>query len=158
MLLTNLDEQADRDFERARRRSLLGRLASRLRGEPPSSRTLPSFDDLRRSLRAYNRVRKGVRTVDTEKIVGSVGRRKDFDHAFMPVRASVNERWKSVDQAYHRGEDLPPVSLYELRGSFFVLDGNHRVSVARYHGVPTIEAEVTEIRPSIPASEEGKAA
>jgi hypothetical protein len=31
--------------------------------------------------------------------------------------------------------------------SYFVEDGNHRVSVARYQGVETIEAEVTEIFP-----------
>ena len=50
--------------------------------------------------------------------------------------------------AFHRGEDLPPVSLYKLDGAYFVLDGNHRVSVARYHGLRTVEAEVTEFLPA----------
>jgi hypothetical protein len=66
----------------------------------------------------------------------------------MPLRASAGERWKRVDLAYHRAEDLPPVSLYKLGDSYFVLDGNHRVSVARYHGTPTLEAVVTEFRPA----------
>jgi hypothetical protein len=43
---------------------------------------------------------------------------------------------------------LPPVSLYKLGDAYFVLDGNHRVSVARYHGVPAVEADVTEFWPA----------
>jgi hypothetical protein len=120
----------------------------RLRGEPASS-VLPFFDDARRALRAYNRVGRGTRVVELEKIVGSVGRHRDFDHAFMPLRAGVGERWKRVDLAFHRAVELPPVSLYKLGDAYFVQDGNHRVSVARYHDVTTIEAVVTEFRPTI---------
>jgi hypothetical protein len=36
------------------------------------------------------------------------------------------------------------VSLYKIGGAYFVLDGHHRVSVGRYHGVEWIDAEVTE--------------
>ena len=60
------------------------------------------------------------------------------------ARASVGERWKRIDRAFHRGEELPPVSLYKVGGLYFVLDGHHRVSVARYHGVEWIDAYVTE--------------
>ena len=88
-----------------------------------------------------------------EKIVGSVGRRRDFDGSFLPARASVAERWKRIDRAFHRGEDLPPVELYKMgEAYYFVMDGHHRVSVARYHGVPTVEAEVTEYRIKLPAA------
>ena len=38
------------------------------------------------------------------------------------------------------------MSLYKIGDAYFVRDGNHRVSVARYHGVATIDAEVVEIR------------
>jgi hypothetical protein len=38
------------------------------------------------------------------------------------------------------------VSLYKVGGFYFVLDGHHRVSVASYHGVEWIDAEVTEFR------------
>jgi hypothetical protein len=148
MLLMNLNEQADRDFSRARRKAWLRRLMLRLRGEPASHDTLPSFDEVRSSLRAYNRVRRGMRIVDPEKIVGSVGRRRDFDRYFMPLRAAVGKRWKRVDLAFHRDKVLPPVSLYKLGDAYFVLDGNHRVSVARYHGVPGVEADVTEFWPT----------
>jgi hypothetical protein len=55
-------------------------------------------------------------------------------------------RWGRVDRAYHRGVELPAVSLYKIGEAYFVRDGNHRVSVARYHGVVAIDAEVVEIR------------
>jgi hypothetical protein len=47
---------------------------------------------------------------------------------------------------------LPPVELYKIGDAYFVVDGHHRVSVARYHEVPTVEAEVTEVRPRFPAA------
>jgi hypothetical protein len=97
--------------------------------------------------------------VQVEKIGGSVGRRGAFDRSFLPARASVGERWKRIDRVFHRGEDLPPVELYRIREAYFVLDGHHRVSVARYHGVPTVEAVVTEFRPKLlapPVPEAGR--
>jgi hypothetical protein len=148
MLLMDLNEQADRDFGRARRKAWLRRLMLRLRGNPTALGTSPSFDEVRRSLRAYNRVRRGIQVVDPEKIVGSVGRRRDFDRCFMPLREASGERWKRVDLAYYRDKVLPPVSLYKVGDAYFVEDGNHRVSVARYHGVPAVEADVTEFRPA----------
>jgi hypothetical protein len=148
MLLMDLNEQADRDFGRARRKAWLRRLMSRLRRDPVARGTSPSFDEVRRSHRAYNRIRRGIRVVDPKKIVGSVGRSRDFDRSFMPLRAAAGERWKSVDLAFHRDKVLPPVSLYKLGDVYFVEDGNHRVSVARYHDVPAVEADVTELRPA----------
>jgi hypothetical protein len=77
-----------------------------------------------------------------------VGRRSDFDRSFMPLRASAGQRWKRVDLAFHKGKNLPPVRLYKLGDAYFVEDGNHRVSVARFHGVGWIDADVTELRPA----------
>jgi hypothetical protein len=82
--------------------------------------------------------------VPVAQIGGSVGRCSEFDGDFRPARASVRERWKRIDRAFHLGEYLPPVSLYEVGGFYFVLDGHHRVSVARFHGVKWIDANVTE--------------
>jgi hypothetical protein len=62
----------------------------------------------------------------------------------MPAKASVKERWKRIDRAFHRGEQLPPVSLYKVGGFYFVLDGHHSLSVASYHGAEWVDAEVTE--------------
>ena len=62
----------------------------------------------------------------------------------MPAKASMAARWKRIDRAFHRGEELPPVSLYKVGSFYFVLDGHQRVSVASYHGVEWIDAYVTE--------------
>src|SRR5215211_7571400 len=158
MLLMDLNEQTDRDFGRARRKGWLARLKLRLAGEAATRGAPHSFDEAQRSLRAYNRVGRGIRVVDPEKIVGSVGRSKDFDGCFMPLRAAAGERWKRVDLAFYRDKVLPPVSLYKLGDAYFVLDGHHRVSVARYHGVPGVEAYVTEFWPARVESQDAERA
>ena len=153
----DLNEQADKDFGLARRKAWIRKLALRLRGKSVGDGAPADFQDLQNKRRAHNRVRRGIRVVNTDTIVGSVGRSKDFDRRFSPLRASTGERWKRVDVAFHRGEDLPPVTLYKLDGAYFVLDGNHRVSVARFHGLRTVEAEVTEFLP-VHAEDPGLAA
>jgi len=147
----DLNEQVDADFIRARRRARLRALVARIRREHASNRLL-SFDDVRRELVAYNRLHRGRRVVEVDEIVGSVGRWRDFDRSFLPARAGVGERWKRIDRAFQRGEDLPPVELYEIGEAYFVVDGHHRVSVARYHGVPTVEAAVAEFHPKLPVA------
>ena len=147
-----LNEQVDADFTRARRRARLRAVMARIRREHVSNRLL-SFDDVRRGrLVADNRLQRGTRVVEVEQIVGSVGRWRDFDRSFLPARASVGQRWKRIDRAFHRTEDLPPVKLYKLEEAYFVVDGHHRVSVARYHEVPTLEAAVAEFHPKLPAA------
>src|ERR671911_581506 len=142
----DLNEQVDADFTRARRRARLRALVARIRREHISNRLL-SFDDVRRELVANNRLHRGTRVVEADEIVGSVGRWDEFDRAFLPARASVGHKWKRIDRAFHRTEDLPPVELYKLEEAYFVVDGHHRVSVARYHDVPTVEDAVVEFHP-----------
>jgi hypothetical protein len=48
------------------------------------------------------------------QIGGSVGRCSEFDGDFMPAKASVKERWKRIDRAFHRGETKEGKTL--LRG------------------------------------------
>ena len=148
----DLNEQVDADFTRARRRARLRELVARIRREHASNR-LRSFDDVRRErLVANNRLHRGTRVVKVEEIVGSVGRWRDFDRSFLPARASAGHKWKRIDRAFHRAEDFPPVELYEIGESYFVVDGHHRVSVARYHDVPTVVATVAEFHPKLPAA------
>ncbi len=140
-----LEEQVDKDFGVARRKALLRRIGACLRRDTASDGLL-CFDDLRKISGAMGRIHRGMRTVPVAQIGGSVGRCSEFDGDFMPAKASVKERWKRIDRAFHRGEELPPVSLYKVGGFYFVLDGHHRVSVARYHGVEEIDAYVTAFR------------
>jgi hypothetical protein len=140
----SLEEQVDKDFIRARRKALLKRIGARLRRSDAASDRPLCFDELKKLPGAMGRIHRGMRTVPVGQIGGSVGRCLEFDRDFMPAKASVEERWKRIDRAFHRGEQLPAVSLYKVGGIYFVLDGHHRVSVARYHGVAWIDADVTE--------------
>jgi len=140
----SIEEQVDADFTRARHRAFLHRLKASLRRDPSSTSPL-SFEEVRKALGALNKVRIGRRVVPVARIVGSVGRHRDFDRAFLPARASVAPKWKRVDRAFHLGQELPPVALYKVGDAYFVEDGNHRVSVARYHSVEWIDAEVAEL-------------
>ncbi len=147
----DINEQADKDFSRARRRAFLRRLGAYLRRDATSNQLL-SFDEVRGALGAVKQSYLGMRVVPVADIVGSVGRHRDFDRAFLPSKPSLGGRWKKIDQAMHRAEELPPVSLYKIGDAYFVRDGNHRVSVARQQGIEMIDAEVVELRSRVPVN------
>jgi hypothetical protein len=150
--LINLEEQVDREFTAARRRARMRRLRAKLRRQP-GVRTLLSFEEQRRSLRANGGICRGRTTVEISRIVGSAGKHDYFDEGFMPLRSLSRERWKRIDRAFRLGHELPPVTLYKLGKLYFVKDGHHRVSVARFHGAEWIDAEVTEFKSSADRSD-----
>jgi hypothetical protein len=141
----SVEEQVDKDFHRALLKASLRRWKNRLRKDSAQERLL-SFDEAKGALAQWSQAYRGIWPVEVEKITGSVGRYKDFDGSFLPRKQSMGERWSRVDRAYHKGVELPAVSLYKVGEAYFVRDGNHRVSVARYHKVVTIDAEVVELR------------
>jgi len=145
--LMSTAEQVDREFALARRRARLHGLRRRLVRSTGTGRLLP-FEQTRRSVGAYGGFRRGRSTVEVSRIVGSAGKHDQFDDEFMPLRGASPERWKRMDRAYRSGEQLPPVSLYRLDGAYFVQDGHHRVSVARFHGAEWIDADITEFESS----------
>jgi hypothetical protein len=107
---------AGKDFSSARRKATIRRIGARLRRDAASDRLL-CFEEVRKLPRAaVGGIYRGMRTVPAEQIVGSIGRCSEFDRDFMPARASVEERWKRIDRAFHRGKELPPVSLYKVGG------------------------------------------
>ena len=140
-----VQEQVQNDFHRARRKASLRRLRNRL-GRDSAHEHLLSFEEAKDALTRWTQAYQGMRIVEVNKITGSVGRWRDFDGSFLPLKVSMGERWGRIDRAYHGGDELPAVSLYKIGEAYFVRDGNHRVSVARYHKVAAIDAEVVEIR------------
>ena len=141
--LMDVREQVELDYARAHRRALVGTFLARVRRRCAA---LCAFEEARWGQGAENRRYLGRKTVEAGRVIGSVGRWRDFDGGFMPTRASAG-RWKRVDLAFRTGRDLPPVVLYKLGDDYYVVDGNHRVSVARFEGVEMIDAEVTEFFP-----------
>lgn len=87
----------------------------------------------------------GLRTVCIDAIVGTAGRVNDFDCGFWPRESVAQERWVSISEANYNGVSLPPVELYKLGDDYYVIDGHHRLSVARLQGQEYIEAEVVEM-------------
>jgi hypothetical protein len=85
---------------------------------------------------------RGRQTVAIAEIVGSEGRAGDFDNTFAPVSERTRDRWISVARARRRGLSLPPVQLVRTECGYYVLDGHHRISVARALGEEFVEAEV----------------
>ncbi|MGE5139336.1 MAG: universal stress protein, partial [Rudaea sp.] len=51
---------------------------------------------------------------------------------------------------YAGGTGLPPIDVYQVGDVYFVLDGNHRVSVARQQGITFIEANVIQVQSPVP--------
>ena len=143
--LMTLAEQVEMDFVLARRRARFRWLAGRLRRRTCA---LVPFEQRRRSVGAYGGLRRGRSTVEVAKIVGSAGKHDQFDDRFMPLGGASADRWKRIDRAHRGGAELPPVALYAIDDEYFVQDGHHRVSVARYHGAEWIDAEVTQFRSS----------
>jgi len=95
--------------------------------------------------------RLGLRTVPVDAVVGTVDRAEGFDRRFLPTSTKDRQRWERIAQATRRGDTLPPVVLYKLGDYYFVVDGHHRVSVARALGFGEVEADVTELRTKKPA-------
>jgi hypothetical protein len=145
----DLHEQSERDFSRARRKAFLRRIGAYLRRDPASNQLL-SFEEVKGALGVVSQNYLGLREVPVAKIVGSVGRHRDFDRTFLPSKPNLSTRWRRIDEIMHRAEELPPVSLYKIGDAYFVQDGNHRVSVARQQGVEMIDAEVVEFRSRVP--------
>src|SRR5262245_33333619 len=127
------------DFHRARQQAALQEITARLTGRPAS---LMSYEEVYRHLHASGRSDRGLEDVPLDSIVGSVGRYSDFTRSFLPRRENDEERWARVmARATEAGLDaMPPIELYRIGEAHFVLDGNHRVSVARQLGVATVRA------------------
>jgi hypothetical protein len=91
-----------------------------------------------------------MKTIAIKRIVGSEGRYKDFNRAFLPRHDKLMRRWISVDMAHYQDVPLPPIKVFEIGGAYFVRDGNHRVSVAKAQGAEFIDAEVISLSSEIP--------
>jgi hypothetical protein len=141
--------RAQDDFSTARRKAFWNEVLSLLSGR---RNRLLSWDEVRGRLGIRGQIYRGIRTVPVDKIIGSVGRYRDFDRAFLPTQDTTAGRWRSIARAYYEDVSLPPVKLYKVGEAYFVLDGNHRVSVARKQGLDFVDAEVIEARTPVPVT------
>jgi len=109
---------------------------------------LKSFSEIQKEENAYNSVNLGIKEVPLDKIVGSVEKYEDFDKNFVPKNNVVKQRWINIYIGYTSDSMLPTVILYKIKDNYYVYDGNHRVSVAKFLNFATIEAQVEEFLPT----------
>ncbi len=138
---------AREDFRRARAQAVREQIRSRLRGQ---SAELLCYDDVREQLQATSSTYRGLHDIPLDSVVGSVGRCGDFSRTFLPRRGEDEWRWTRVQAAVLSDEGVPPIEVYQIGDVYFVLDGNHRVSVARQLGATHIQAYVTESYADLP--------
>jgi uncharacterized ParB-like nuclease family protein len=146
-MVTAMDEndaliraEAHRDWERARQAAffedLLGLFSEKSEG-------LLSFEEVRKNLRLGQKDYKGIHDIPLRQVRGSVGRYRDFTMTFLPRTETMRQRWERVSSVVI-ASGLDPIDVYQVGDAYFVLDGNHRVSVARSAGMKTIQANVWE--------------
>ena len=127
------------DFRRARRRHRAAgawRRLTRRATDPDRPRDLGH-------VAALIQGRARLRSIPLEAIVGTVDATADFDADFRPTTDRISTRWQGIARAYRSGRPLPPIAVIEQADGFYVLDGRHRVSVARALGHDAVDAWAT---------------
>ena len=91
--------------------------------------------------------------IPADRIVGtkSAGRISAFTAGFLPILPEDTEfaaKWVGLCAAHLSDEGIrDPIKCYEYLGSFYVEEGNKRVSVLKYFGAPKIPGTVFRILP-----------
>lgn len=148
-------QAALRDFTQLQLKAYLQEALSKLFGR---SNELLSFEEVAQKLKLSTRKEQGIKDIPLSSIVGSVGRYHDFTRQFLPLQGNEAERsrWARVKAAMDDpvGPGWPPIDVYKIGEAYFVLDGNHRVSVARQEGFRTIQANIVELKTDVPITPE----
>jgi nucleotide-binding universal stress UspA family protein len=141
------------DFRRARRKANLQRILARF---SKREEELLSYEEVRKRLKAVEGVKSELKEIPLDSIIGSAGRYTDFTRTFLPQHDSDENRWAGVHVAVTGDTGLPPIEVYQIGEAYFVLDGHHRISIARQMGASSIEAYVKQVQTKVPLSPEDK--
>lgn len=142
--------RAIQDFDSARARAFRRALRSILTGR---ATRLRSIEPLLRASGMEGRAFRGVQEIPVDRILGSIApeaKTSDFDPRFLPVNRRMRERWTRIYLAMVEGDELPPIDVYRVDRNYYVIDGHHRVSVARNLRRPTISARVIDVKTRAP--------
>jgi uncharacterized ParB-like nuclease family protein len=134
-------------FDAARRRAFVQDVLAELSGRPDD---LLSFGDVQKQLHLSEPHQEvHLEEIPLQRIVGSVGRYRDFNRAFLPRDHIDAQRWSRINRL-HGHAKLPPIDVFRVGDVYFVRDGNHRVSVARARKQRTILARVVDVPVRVP--------
>ncbi|NNC93524.1 MAG: ParB N-terminal domain-containing protein [Acidimicrobiia bacterium] len=129
-------------YGRARWQESRSRIAKLIQGQQPD--TLLELDDVQGRLALFQQSYAGVKAIRVDQIVGSVDKGKDFDDEFRPRTDRVKRRWEQVERAFPKG-DFPPIDVYQVDETYYVIDGHHRVGIAKAREIEFIDADITEL-------------
>ncbi len=138
------------DFDAARFRAFrrsIGAILTR------RARRLQSIQPVLEAAGLEGRAYGGVQEIPLDRVVGSAapaGKAGDFDPGFLPLNRRTRDRWTRIYREMVEGQELPPIDVYKVGDDYYVIDGHHRVSVARSLGRATINARVVEVRTRAP--------
>lgn len=113
---------------------------------------LPALDDMVSRDEIVSEVYLGIMEIPLKKIVGTKthSRSTAFAKNFMPLLGEETEfaqKWEVLCDI-HKNEGIrDPIKVYEYLGRFYVLEGNKRASVLKYHEAVSIVAKVTRLIP-----------
>ncbi|MGD2026753.1 MAG: hypothetical protein PVI99_02970 [Anaerolineales bacterium] len=136
---------AIQQFRRARRKAELRSLLAKITGKQDD---LLRFDEVRKTLELAHPNREKLKNIPLDAIVGTVSRYHDFNRQFYPLSDSDEHRWAKVKELVEI-QGLDPIEVYQVGDVYFVVDGNHRVSVARSLDAKSIQAYVKEFRTGV---------
>lgn len=109
---------------------------------------LLSFTAVKKILNLQLSKDMGIQEIAINDIVGSVGRYNEFSRTFKPRSCFTEQRWRRVAESYYwKGYD--PITVFKASNVYFVVDGNHRVSVSRALNIKSIIAHVHEFETQI---------
>ena len=119
------------------------------RGEFPY---LPALDEIIRPSDISGEVPLGIMDLPLDQIVGTktAGRQNSFAPNFMPLIKNGSEfavKWSNVLHYQVEEGIKDPIKAYEYLGRYYVQEGNKRVSVFKFLGSFSIEADVIRIVP-----------
>jgi nucleotide-binding universal stress UspA family protein len=137
------------DFRRARQKAVMENLIGALTGRDIN---LLPYDEVRKHMRPLESASRSLEDIPLSAIVGSVNRYHDFSRTFLPRQESDMGRWARVRAGVDSMQGLPPIEVYRVGDAYFVLDGHHRVSVAKEMGYEIIHAYVTPVYTRVPLS------
>ncbi len=115
---------------------------------PATGKRLLSFAEESSRAGVVSNMPLGVRPIRVKRIVGSAGKADKVAPNFLPRGAGPAQgNYQSILRLMRAGNDLPPITVYQLGQRYFVIDGHTRVAAARELGIEFLDADVTEALP-----------
>ncbi|MEJ6950424.1 ParB/Srx family N-terminal domain-containing protein [Natronospora cellulosivora (SeqCode)] len=86
---------------------------------------------------------QGVKPIEIEKILGTVGRCHD-NSSWKQMKD--NKRFRAIKDAIDGMESMPAIKVYQVQDEYYIVDGHHRVMASRDLNRHFIDAEVIEYK------------